>query len=180
MNQPNLYFAPTGIAHLTDTNTDLVRAAACGRSRLRATTAAQLNGHPHLGTVTTIMAVFALTNRMADDIDLPATVVFDALENAPAEHVTINGRHYTRNVEDLIHAGQLDGTERTSGFRRLLAWASARSAVAWQERPYAAYQELAPVRACLHTIASARQSSRRCSPPPTGASECGPGVPSAA
>lgn len=148
-----LYFAPTGIAHLTHTNTDLVRAAAYGRSRLRVTTAAQLNGYPHLGTVTTIMAVFALTARLAQDLALPATIVFDALENAPAEHRTINGHHYTRNVQDLIAAGELDYTERSSGFRRLLAWASARSTVPWQERPYVTYQEQAPVRACLHTIA---------------------------
>lgn len=157
MNQPTdpgLYFAPTGIAHLTSTNTDLVRAAARGRARLRVTTAAQLNGHPHLGTVTTIMAVFALTACMADELGLPATIVFDSLENAPAEHVTIDGRHYTRNVEDLIDNGALDGDERASGFRRLLSWASARSTIRWQERPYATYQELAPVRACLHTIAS--------------------------
>ncbi|WP_306370175.1 hypothetical protein [Nocardiopsis sp. CC223A] len=151
-----LYFAPTGIAHLTATNTDLIRAAARDRSRLRVTTAAQLNGHPHLGTVTTIMATFALTARFSHDLDLPATLVFDALENAPAEYRTINGRHYTRNVEDLVASGQLDGTERASGFRRLLAWASARSGVPWQERPYTAYQQLAPVRECLHAIARRR------------------------
>ncbi|GAA0976888.1 hypothetical protein Q7689_09115 [Nocardiopsis tropica] len=148
-----LYFAPTGIAHLTHTNTDLVRAASRGRTRVRVTTAAQLNGHPHLGTVTTIMATFALTARFAHDLGLPATLVFDALENAPAEHRTIDGRRYTRNVEDLIAAGELGSAERSAGFRRLLSWSSARSGVAWQERPYSTYQELAPVRACLHTIA---------------------------
>lgn len=155
MNEPpsDLYFAPTGIAHLTHTNTDLVRAAARGRAQLRVTTAAQLNGHPHLGTVTTILAVFALTARMADELNLPATIIFDSLENAPAEHVTINDRHYTRTVQDLVDGGHLDGTERSSGFRRLLSWASARSTIAWQERPYAVYQELLPVRACLHAIA---------------------------
>lgn len=152
-----LYFAPTGIAHLTRTNTDLVRVAARDCSRLRVTTAAQLNGQPHLGTTTTIMAVFALTARLADDLGKDATVVFDALENAPAKHLTINGHHYTRNVEDLIEGGELDPIERSSGFRRLLAWVSARSTIPWQERPYATYQELAPVRACLHTIAR-RQS----------------------
>ncbi|WP_116246858.1 hypothetical protein [Nocardiopsis sp. FIRDI 009] len=151
---PDLYFAPVGIAHLTDSNTDLIRAAARGRTQLRVTTAAQLNGHPHLGTVTTIMAVFALTAHMADELGLPATIIFDSLENAPAEHVTIDGHHYTRNVQDLIDGGVLDSTERSSGFRRLLAWASARSTIGWQERPYATYQELAPVRACLHTIAT--------------------------
>ncbi|MBB4934428.1 hypothetical protein F4561_005738 [Lipingzhangella halophila] len=148
-----LYFAPTGIAHLTHTNTDLVRAAAHGRTQLRVTTAAQLNGHPHLGTVTTILAVFALTARMADDLNMPATIIFDSLENAPAEHLTIHGRHYTRTVQDLIDHGHLDAHERTSGFRRLLTWASARSTIAWQERPYAVYQELLPVRTCLHAIA---------------------------
>jgi uncharacterized protein YcaQ len=74
-----------------------VRAAARGRSRLRVTTAAQLNGRPHLGTVTTIMLVFALTARMADELDLPATIVFDSLENgvswsAPISSATASTR----------------------------------------------------------------------------------------
>ncbi|GAB3173057.1 hypothetical protein GCM10027059_43390 [Myceligenerans halotolerans] len=153
----SLYFAPTGISHLTSANTDLARAAARGRARLRITTAAQLNGRPHLGTVTTIMTVFALAARLAEDLELPATIIFDALENAPAEHRTVNGRRYTRNVQDLIDAGELDGAERSSGFRRLLAWTSERSSTDWQERPYSTYQELAPVRACLHAIARRQQ-----------------------
>lgn len=149
----NLIFAPVGIAHLTDRNTDLLRAAAAGRSALRITTAAQLNGVPHFGTTVTILTVFAFAAHAADDLGLPATVVFDALENAPAEHLQRNGEHYTRTVGDLIDAGRLDQSQRTDGFRRLLNWARDRSGVPYEVRPYAVYQNLRPVRECLHRIA---------------------------
>jgi len=149
-----LIFAPVGIAHLTADNTDLLRAAARGKQRLRVTTAAQLNGTPHIGTVVTVLSVFALTARAADVLDLSATVIFDALDNAPAEHVEINGQTYTRTVGDLIDTGHLDRADRVSGFERLLQWAAARAQVRYEFRPYSIYQGLPPVRACLHTIAS--------------------------
>lgn len=150
----SLIFAPVGIAHLTRDNADLLRAAAAGRSQLRVTTAAQLNGVPHLGTVVTMLTVFAFTVHAAEVLDLPAVVIFDSLENAPAETVEIDGQVYTRNVGDLIDAGTLDASERFSGFERLLAWAGERSGIAYEVRAYQAYQELRPVRESLHRIAS--------------------------
>jgi hypothetical protein len=152
--------APVGIAHLITDNTDLLRAAAAGRSRLRVTTAAQLNGTPHLGTVVTVLTVFALTAHAAEVLGLPATVVFDALENAPAERVEIDGAVYSRTVGDLIDTGILDATSRRSGFDRLLTWAAARSGVGYEFRPYAAYQALGPVRECLHRIAADQDTFR--------------------
>ena len=150
----DLIFAPVGIAHLTDDNTDLLRAAARGRQHLRVTTAAQLNGTPHIGTVVTVLSVFALTAHAADVLDLPATVIFDALDNAPAENLEIDGDIYTRTVGDLIDTGHLDRAERVSGFERLLDWAAHRSGLRYEFRPYSVYQSLRPVRECLHTIAS--------------------------
>lgn len=149
-----LIFAPVGITHLTGDNADLIRAAAAGRSRIRITTAAQLNGIPHLGTVVTVLTVFAFARHAADALGLPATIIFDALENAPAEEVTIGGDVYTRTVGDLIDTGRLDRAERLSGFERLLAWARDESGIAYEFRPYAVYQGLRPVRECLHQIAA--------------------------
>jgi hypothetical protein len=149
-----LIFAPVGITHLTGDNADLIRSAAVGRSRVRVTTAAQLNGVPHLGTVVTMLTVFAFTRHAADAVGLPASIIFDALENAPAEQVTIDGDTYTRNVGDLIDCGALDRAECAGGFDRLLAWASDRSGIPYEFRPYATYQQLRPVRECLHIIAS--------------------------
>jgi hypothetical protein len=149
-----LIFAPVGIAHLTRTNADLVRAAATGRSRLRITTAAQLNGVPHLGTVVTMLTVFAFAAHCADELDLPAAIVFDALDNAPAERRQIDGQIYTRTVGDLIETGDLERTERIGGFQRLLTWARQASGITYEFRPYDVYQGLRPVRECLLHIAS--------------------------
>ncbi len=149
-----LIFAPVGIAHLTDTNADLIRAAARGRQRLRITTAAQLNGTPHIGSVVTVLTVFALTAHAAEELDLPATVIFDALDNAPAEHIEIDGQTYTRTVGDLIDSGLFDRQRSVASFEHLLTWAAARCGVRYEFRPYTVYQGLRPVRECLHAIAS--------------------------
>jgi hypothetical protein len=150
----NLIFAPVGIAHLTNSNADLVRAAAKGRSRLRITTAAQLNGVPHLGTVVTMLTVFAYAAHCADELGLPATIVFDALDNAPAERREIDGQTYTRTVGDLIETGDLERDERIGGFQRLLTWGQHVSGISYEFRPYDVYQGLRPVRECLLQIAS--------------------------
>jgi hypothetical protein len=154
LSTSELIFALVGIAHLTDDNIDLLQAAACGVRRLRTTTAAQLNGTPHIGTVVTVLSVFALTAHAARRLGLPATVVFDALENAPAEQITIDGAIYTRTVGDLIETGHIDADDRISGFERLLHWAASRSDVRYEVRPYGVYQALPPVRECLHAIAT--------------------------
>jgi len=62
----HLIFAPVGITHLTGDNADLIRATAAGRSRIRVTTAAQLNGVPHVGTVVTMLTVFAFAQHTAE------------------------------------------------------------------------------------------------------------------
>ncbi|GAA0979418.1 hypothetical protein GCM10009555_044070 [Acrocarpospora macrocephala] len=149
-----LIFAPVGITHLTGDNADLIRAAAAGRSRIRLTTAAQLNGVPHFGTVVTMLTVFAFAQRTGEVLDLPVSIVFDALENAPAEHLTIDSEIYTRSVGDLIDTGHLDRAERVGGFEQLLTWAHRRSGITYEFRPYNVYQGLRPVRECLHHIAS--------------------------
>ncbi|WP_016698519.1 hypothetical protein [Actinoalloteichus spitiensis] len=163
-----LIFAPVGIAHLTGDNTDLLRAAARGKQRLRVTTAAQLNGTPHIGTVVTVLSVFAIAGHNADVLDLPATVIFDALDNAPAEHVEIDGKIYTRTVGDLIDSGHLDRADRVWGFERLLRWAADRSQVRYEFRPYSIYQGLSPVRTCLHAMASRLEDFRSIVAPADG------------
>lgn len=152
-NAADLVYAPVGIAHLTGDNVDLLRSAALGRSRLRITTAAQINGKPHFGTVAAVLAVFALAEHASAVLDKPAEVVFDALDNAPAVTVPISGETYTRSVADLVRAGGLEHSERFDGFTRLLEYAADRAGVPYTVRPYAEYQRLAPVRECLHTIA---------------------------
>jgi hypothetical protein len=161
-------FAPVGIAHLTTDNTDLLRAAAAGRSQLRVTTAAQLNGSPHLGTIATVLTVFAVAAHAADTLNLQPTVIFDALENAPAERVEIDGTVYTRTVGDLIDTGDLDPASRRTGFDRLLGWAATRSGINYEFRPYAAYQALGPVRECLHRIAADQETFRPLAAPADG------------
>lgn len=149
-----LIFAPVGITHLLGDNADLLKAACTGRSQIRITTAAQLNGIPHLGTMVTLLTVFAIAQHSSDVLGLPATIVFDALENAPAEHLEIDGESYTRSVGDLMDTGDLDRGERVRGFDRLLAWAQHRSGISYEFRSYDVYQGLRPVRECLHIIAS--------------------------
>lgn len=164
----DLIIAPVGITHLAGETTDLLRPAAAGTNQLRITTAAQLNGQPHLGTVTSVLTAFAVAAHASERLNLPAHLVFDALENCPGETVQLGGDTYTRTVGDLITDGRLDGTARESGFRQLLDWGSAASGIPHEIRPYADYQALPDVRAALHTIADRQDEFRSIVAPADG------------
>lgn len=164
----DLIIAPVGITHLAGETTDLLRPAAAGTEQLRITTAAQLNGQPHLGTVTSVLTAFAVAAHASERLRLRAHLVFDALENCPGETVEFGGDTYVKTVGDLIAAGSLDGTARESGFRQLLDWGSAASGVDFEIRPYATYQALPDIRSALHTIASRQDEFRSIVAPADG------------
>lgn len=154
----DLIIAPVGITHLAGETTDLLRPAAVGAERLRITTAAQLNGQPHLGTVTSVLTAFAVAAHASERLGLPANLVFDALENCPGETVELGQDTYVTTVGDLIADGRLDGTTRTGGFRKLLDWGSRASGVDYEIRPYGDYQALPAIRRALHAIASHQET----------------------
>ncbi len=86
----NVFYPPVGIVHNISDIRDLIEPHLTGMSSIVVNTSAQPNSHPHLGTITTMMTAFAVAKHLSQ-IGLPVTLEFDALENAPAEKITIDG-----------------------------------------------------------------------------------------
>ena len=62
----------------------------------------QINGIPHLGTITTLGTAFALGRFLEQRLNMPAKVMFAALENSPGELHYHEGIEYTKLLSDTL------------------------------------------------------------------------------
>lgn len=98
-NRQNVFYPPVGIVHNIDDIVNLVEPHLEGKQSIVVNTSAQPNSHPHLGTITTMMTAFAVAQHLQQRLGYPTTLVFDALENAPAEKKTVDGVEYQRSLD---------------------------------------------------------------------------------
>lgn len=119
----NVFYPPVGIVHNISDIRDLIEPHLTGMSSIVVNTSAQPNSHPHLGTITTMMTAFAVAKHLSQ-IGLPVTLEFDALENAPAEKVTIDGVEYQRSLDRVpskIGKGTL-ADDHLASFRHIFGY----------------------------------------------------------
>jgi hypothetical protein len=89
-----VFYPPIGIAHVTNKLSDLILYKYKNQKKIIINTSAQPNSSPHLGTITTLMTVFALASKIRDDLKVETEVQFDELENSPAETIEYNEEIY--------------------------------------------------------------------------------------
>jgi hypothetical protein len=136
-----IVYPPVGIVHITRQIPDLIADRTEHATAIRVAVAMQPKAAPHFGTGIVIMSAFAIAALMSEAFSLPASVLLDMLDNAPADTVVIDGIEYTTC---LSHADAGDGGTlaevNTAPVRRLAEWASRRSAVPFTLRTYTAIQ----------------------------------------
>lgn len=110
-----VFYPPIGIAHITKDITDLVRYKFNNQEKIIINTSAQPNSSPHLGTITTIMCSFALASHLKESLGVETEVLFDELENSPANTYEVNGELYYR---DLKHTKNDDGIDLATLYMR--------------------------------------------------------------
>lgn len=73
----------------------------------------QINGVPHIGTIATHAAAFAVAERIRDRHGIPSKVLFTALDNAPVKSLDRkrNGSTYQICAAHAIHAVNLEAYE---------------------------------------------------------------------
>ncbi len=91
-----IVYPPVVIAHIVDDLKDYFEPKIRGRSSIDIHYSAQLNGHPHMGTLTSLASAFAAGEYIQREFKLPSLVKFEALENAPIEKNQVGDREYCR------------------------------------------------------------------------------------
>ena len=113
---------------------------------------AQMNSHPHMGTVLSLMTAFALGQRLSARFDVPVKLKFEALENAPKEKVEVKGLTYTKMLSDTLVEGVPLSDIHLKSFVRMLEMLKARSSIDYELITYRQFQGLFFVRKTLLEI----------------------------
>jgi hypothetical protein len=135
-----IVYPPVGIAHITGQIPDLIADRAGTAASLRVACAMQPKAAPHFGTGVVIMTAFALARLFQDHFGKQATVLFDMLDNAPAQTTIIEGIEYTLCLSRARHAGHSLAETNTQPVRQLAAWAGEHSGIGHAFRTYTQIQ----------------------------------------
>ena len=137
-----VFYPPIGIAHITNDITDLIKYKLNNQAKIIINTSAQPNSSPHLGTITTIMCSFALAKHLKETLNIEAEVLFDELENSPAETFEIEGNLYYKDLQHSLNEDKEDlATIYMRRFKKILDKISKLSNIDYNIRKYNEFQE---------------------------------------
>jgi hypothetical protein len=146
--RPVLY-PPVVIAHITSDVTDLFASRMREKEAIQMHYSAQMNSHPHLGTVLSLMTAFELGEHLSSRFRVPAKLKFEVLENAPAVQKVVNGLTYSKMHSDVYSEGISSSQKHLNSFVELLDDLKKRSGVDYELLTYKQFQEIPFVRKTL-------------------------------
>ncbi len=137
----NVFYPPMGIVHIAHKLSDLFKDRIKGKDKIVVRTSSQPNSNPHLGTVTTIMTCFSVAEYLRNKFDAEAEIIFDVLENSPAETVEIEGVEYQISLNDKIENGLSKYAEYIKGFDTIFSFLEEKTGIKLIKREYSEFQE---------------------------------------
>lgn len=147
MSSPSAHFTarrplnpPVGISHTTESVEDLYAHRLSRGQRVILHPAAQPNSFPHLGSVTTLCATFAMAKHLERVLGVLPEILFWELENAPASITDINGAAYFRALGHSEVGGELLSERHLQSFRWLLHTLQEVSGISVQRYSYGEFQ----------------------------------------
>lgn len=79
-------------------------------------TSSQPNSVPHLGTLTTLMSVFALASELKQFFKIDVQVQFDEIECSPKEYKEFNGHMYVKSISDIVDESGISIAQRNMDY----------------------------------------------------------------
>jgi hypothetical protein len=148
----NVFYPPMGIVHITHQLSDLFEDKIKGKEKIVIRTSSQPNSNPHLGTITTIMTCFAIAEYLQKQFNLETEIVFDVLENSPAETCEYDGVKYQISLKDKIVSGRSKYEEYIKGFDIIFDFMQEKTGIKLIKREYSEFQQIPHVRKSILKI----------------------------
>ncbi|MBI4981100.1 hypothetical protein HZC30_06105 [Candidatus Woesearchaeota archaeon] len=147
-----LVFPPVVIAHLVQDLADLYRPKIINKSSIEIHYSAQLNGHPHFGTITSMATAFASGEYLSSRFKIPAVFKFEALENAPGEQKKVGELTYCKMLSDCFNGSHSKAKIHMDSFKKLLNFFKMNTTVNYEIESYREFQKNPFVRKILLKI----------------------------
>ena len=149
-----LVYPPVVIAHIVNNLKDYLNQKVQDKSSVDIHYSAQLNGHPHMGTLTSLATAFTIGEYIQREFDIPPIIKFEALENAPIEKNQIGDREYCKmHSYHYVDGVPLSEVHMTS-FKEVLDYLKVNTGVNYEVEYYEQFQKNPFVRKTLLEIIS--------------------------
>lgn len=105
-------------------------------------TSSQPNSIPHLGTLTTLMSVFAIAEELKRVYKLNVLVQFDEIECSPKEFIEVEGHKYVKSISDIFGESNISISDiNMNYYYEILNFLKQESGINYQVRTYQEFQE---------------------------------------
>jgi len=149
-----LVYPPVVIAHIVNDLGDYFDPKIKGKSAVDIHYSAQLNGHPHMGTLTSLASAFAVGEYIQNRFNVPSTLKFEALENAPIEKNQMGDKEYCRMHSHHYVDGVPLSEIYMKSFREVFDYIKVNTGVNYETEHYEQFQKNPFVRKTLLEIIS--------------------------
>lgn len=103
LNKSEIYFSMGGLPQYFNSVAEMFKYKINNKTKLIIlNTSSQPNSIPHLGTLTTLMSVFALGAELKKHYKLDVLVQFDEIECSPREFIEKDGYKYVKSISDIV------------------------------------------------------------------------------
>jgi hypothetical protein len=152
MDEKPLVYPPVVLAHIVDNLADYFAPKIRDKDSVEIHYSAQLNGHPHMGTLTSLATAFTVGKYIAEIFGKEPVIKFEALDNAPVGKFSIDGREYCRmHAHHLVDGIPLSEIHMAS-FLRVMNYFSSSTDVKFEVETYRDFQKNPFVRSKLLEI----------------------------
>lgn len=161
ISNKNVFYPPMGIVHITHDLCDIFSQSILGKEKIIIRSSSQPNSNPHLGTITTIMTCYSVAEYLRDKFNINVEIIFDVLENSPAEKVDINNIEYQVSLRDKIIDEKSLYETYLEGFKTIFDYLSAKTNIRLTIRTYQEFQQIPIVRQTLLKIINEEDKFRQ-------------------
>jgi len=152
-NKP-LVYPPVVLAHIIDDLKDYFEPKMIDKNQAHIHYSAQLNGHPHMGTLTSLATTFAIGEYIQKIFEKPAILKFEALDNAPIDKQKIGDKEYCRMHAHHERDGRPLSEIHMDSFSEVMQYFSEKTGVGYEVETYREFQQNSIVRQKLLEIIS--------------------------
>lgn len=141
-----LVYPPVVLAHIVNNIGDYIAPKISGKDFVDIHYSAQLNGYPHMGTLTSLATAFNIGEYILENFDKKSVIKFEALDNAPIEKFWIKDREYCKMHAHHRVNGIPVSEIYMDSFSEVMDYFSSKTGVKYEVETYQDFQKNAFVR----------------------------------
>lgn len=152
-----LVYPPVVLAHIIENLKYYFEPKMKDRNSVDVHYSVQLNGHPHIGTLTSLSTAFVVGEYASNAFKIPAVLKFEALENAPTDKEVLGGKEYCKMHSHSFIDGIAKSEIYMKSFREVLDSLSFLTGVDYETEYYEEFQKKPFVRKTLLDIIEGKE-----------------------